>query len=159
MRCPRIGEIFQTNGNGLSEYLTGQVEFDDIIKEVTIPNLFIAHAGTLPPNPAELLDSQRMQDGIQAAAQKFDFILIDTPPLMAVADPLIIAPLADGVILVLKGGGISPDMLKRSKKSLEMVHARILGVICNNVDLNRGNYHYYYAQYQGYESASSRPPS
>jgi succinoglycan biosynthesis transport protein ExoP len=155
MRCPRIGEIFQANGSGLSEYLTGQVEFDDIIKEVTIPNLFIAHAGTLPPNPAELLDSQRMHDGILAAAEKFDFILIDTPPLMAVADPLIIAPLADGVILVLKGGGISPDILKKSKKSLEMVHARILGVVCNNVDLNSGSYHYYYAQYQGYNSTSS----
>jgi succinoglycan biosynthesis transport protein ExoP len=152
MRRPRIRRIFQESGEGMSEYLTGQVEFNAVVKETTIPNLSIVHAGTPPPNPGELLGSQRMQAAVLAAAKTFDFILIDTPPLMSVTDPLIVAPLADGVILVIKGGGIVPDILKRAKKNLESVHARILGVVFNNVDLNSAGYQYYYHQYQEYDS-------
>jgi succinoglycan biosynthesis transport protein ExoP len=153
MRRPRIREIFQENGNGLSEYLTGQVEFDEVVIESTIPNLFITHAGASPPNPGELLGSQRMQDAVLSAVDTFDFVLIDTPPLMSVTDPLIVAPLTDGVILVTKGGEVSPDILKRAKKNLESLHARILGVVCNNVDITSGGgYQYYYHQYQQYDS-------
>lgn len=152
MRRPRIRKIFQESGDGMSEYLTGQVEFNTVVKESTIPNLSIVHAGTPPPNPGELLGSRRMQDAVLAAAKTFDFILIDTPPIMSVADPLIVATVADGVILVVKGGGVQPDIIKRAKKSLESVHARILGVVCNNVDLNSAGYKYYYHQYQEYDS-------
>jgi len=153
MRRPRIRKIFHENGNGLSEYLTGQVELDKVVIESTIPNLFIAHAGTSPPNPGELIGSQRMQDAIHSASDAFDFILIDTPPLMSVSDSLILAPFADGVVLVVKGGEISPDILNRAKKNLESLHARILGVVCNNVDLDSGGYYQYYChQYQEYDS-------
>ena len=153
MRRPKIRKIFSGNGNaGLSEYLTGQVDFADVVQESTIPNLYIAHSGTIPPNPGELLGSLRMEEAIDAAAATFDFILIDTPPLMSVTDPLIIAPMTDGVILVTKGGGSPPEVLRKAKKSLELVHARILGVLCNNVDLHSTAYHYYYHQYYDYHS-------
>jgi succinoglycan biosynthesis transport protein ExoP len=153
MRRPKIRKIFSGIGNaGLSEYLTGQVDFSDVIQVSHIPNLFIVHSGTIPPNPGELLGSQRMIDAIEALSSTFDFVLIDTPPLMSVTDPLIIAPMTDGVILVTKGGGSPPEVLKKAKKSLELVHARILGVLCNSVDLHSTAYHYYYHQYQDYHS-------
>ncbi len=153
MRRPKIQKIFSENGSaGLSEYLTGQVDFADVVQESTIPNLYIAHSGTIPPNPGELRSSLKMEEALDAAAATFDFILIDTPPLMSVTDPLIIAPLTDGVILVTKGGGNPPEVLRKAKKSLELVHARILGVLCNSVNLHSTAYHYYYHQYYDYHS-------
>jgi capsular exopolysaccharide synthesis family protein len=155
MRRPKIKHIFKENGNGLSEYLTGQVDFLEVVQESTIPNLSIAHAGTPPPNPGELMGSIRMKEAILAASQVFDYIIIDTPPLMSVTDPLIMAPMADGVILVIKGAKNPPEILKRAKKSLDLVHARILGVLCNNVDLHSSHYNYYYHQYSEYSSYTS----
>jgi polysaccharide biosynthesis transport protein len=152
LRRPKIAKIFQEKGNGLSEYLTGQVGFVEATIETTIPNLFIMHAGTPPPHPGELLGSTKMQEALLASAQVFDYILIDTPPLMSVTDPLIIAPMADGVILVTKGAKNPPEILKRAKKSLDLVHARILGVLCNNVDLHSSSYNSYYHQYSEYSS-------
>ena len=96
-----------------------------------------------------------MQEALTAASKIFDFVLIDTPPLMSVTDPLIIAPMADGVIIVTKGAKNPPEILKRAKKSLDMVHAKILGVLCNNVDLHSSNYNYYYHQYSEYSSYTS----
>lgn len=153
MRRPRIHKIFNTSGgSGLSEYLTGQVDLVDVVEESQVPNLYVVHAGTTPPNPGELLGSRRMQEALEGAADIFDFILVDTPPLMSVTDPLIVAPMADGVILVTKGGENPPEILKRAKKSLELVHARILGVLCNSVDLSSTSYSYYYHQYYDYHS-------
>jgi capsular exopolysaccharide synthesis family protein len=151
MRRPKIRKIFHANGSaGLSEYLTGQVEFNDLVQETNIPNLFIVYSGTYPPNPGELLGSRRMQDALDAAAAAFDFTLIDTPPMMSVTDPLIVAPMTDGVILVTKGGKNPPDVLRRAKKSLDLVRARIIGVLCNNVDLLHSDYHHYLKQYSDY---------
>jgi capsular exopolysaccharide synthesis family protein len=152
MRRPKIRKIFQMNGSGLSEYLTGQIDFSKVVQETTIPNLFLAHSGTIPPNPGELLGSAKMQEAITAATAMFDFVLIDTPPMMSVADPLIVAPMTDGVILVTKGGKNQPEVLRKAKKNLELVRARILGVLCNNVNLRSSDYHYYYHQYLDYDS-------
>jgi len=147
MRRPKIKGIFGENGSGLSEYLTGQIDFEDIVRESTIPNLFIAHAGSTPPNPGELLGSTRMQECCQAAAGVFDFILLDTPPMMSVTDPLVLAPMADGVIIVTLGAKNPPELLRKAKKNLEMVRARILGVVCNNVNMHSSDYQYYYRNY------------
>jgi succinoglycan biosynthesis transport protein ExoP len=152
MRRPKVKKIFKEKGAGLGEYLTGQVGFSDVIRETTIPNLSIVHSGTLAPNPGELLGSLRMQNAIEASSGVFDYILIDTPPLMTVTDPLIVAPMTDGVILVTKGSKNPPEILKKAKKNLEMVHARILGVLCNDVDLHSSDFTYYYHQYAEYAS-------
>ena len=160
MRRPRIHKIFNTQGSsGLSEYLTGQVDLVDVVEESQVPGLFVVHAGTTPPNPGELLGSQRMQDALEGAADTFDFIFLDTPPLMSVTDPLIVAPLSDGVILVSKGGENPPEILRRARKNLEMVHARILGVVCNSVDLRATAYSHYYHQYYDYHSYVNDNPS
>jgi capsular exopolysaccharide synthesis family protein len=151
MRRPKIRKIFHGNGAaGLSEYLTGQAEFDDLAQETNIPNLFIIYSGTYPPNPGELLGSRRMQEALDAAAAAFDFTLVDTPPMMSVTDPIILAPMTDGVLLVTKGGKNPPDVLRRAKKSLELVRARIVGVLCNNVDIYHSDYHHYLKQYTDY---------
>lgn len=151
MRRPKIKRIFNGNADaGLSEYLTGQVEFDALVQETNIPNLYVAYAGAYPPNPGELLGSTRMKDALTAAVGVFDFILIDTPPMMSVTDPVIVAPMTDGVILVIKGGRNTPDVVRRAQKNLEMVRARIIGVLCNNVDLMHSDYHQYLRQYTDY---------
>jgi succinoglycan biosynthesis transport protein ExoP len=153
MRRPKIRRVFNGNGSaGLSEYLTGQVEFDALVQETSIPNLFAAYAGAYPPNPGELLGSNRMRDALDAAVKVFDFVLIDTPPMMSVTDPVMVAPMADGVILVIKGGKNAPDIVKRAKKNLELVRARIIGVLCNNVDLMHSDYHHYLKQYTDYSA-------
>ncbi len=153
MRQPRISKIFEQNGSmGLSEHLTGQVDFSDIIVESLIPNLFLVNAGTTPPNPGELLCSNRMQQALEQAAALYDIVLIDTPPILAVTDPLMVAPMTDGVILVTKGGKNPPEVLQKARKGLEMVHAKILGVVVNQVNLDSQDYSYYYHRYYNYDS-------
>ncbi len=153
MRRPKIRRIFNGNGNaGLSEYLTGQVEFDELVQETNIPNVYVAYAGAYPPNPGELLGSSRMKEALTAAVGVFDFVLVDTPPMMSVTDPVIVAPMTDGVIMVIKGGKNSPDIIRRARKNLELVRSRIIGVLCNNVDLMHSDYHHYLKQYADYSA-------
>jgi capsular exopolysaccharide synthesis family protein len=138
LRRPRIGKIFQQNGNGLSEYLAGQIDFDQVVSETSIPNLFLVSAGAIPPNPGELLGSKRMQEALWAAGA-FDFVIIDTPSLALVNDSMAIATMTDGVILVTLGGKHPPEVLKNAKRDLDRVHASILGVLINKVDLCPGD--------------------
>jgi polysaccharide biosynthesis transport protein len=153
LRRPRIRKIFSQNGHrGLSEYLTGQLSLDEIIETSEVPNLCIVNAGTVPPNPCELLGSERMSEAIEVLRETFDLVLIDTPPLMSVTDPLMLAPLVDGVVLVTHGGKSPPEILDKARRSLEMVRSRVLGVVINNVNIHSGDYTYYYRDFYDYES-------
>lgn len=143
LRHPRIGKIFQQRGNGMSEYLAGMVEFDEVVCESAIPNLFLVHAGALPPNPGELLGSKRMQEALWAAAGTFDFVVLDTPPLSSVTDSLVIAAMTEAVILVTLGGKNPPEVLRKAKRDLDLVRARILGVLINQVELRPGDHRTY----------------
>ena len=95
---------------------------------------------------------------LSEAVRSFDFVLLDTPPIMSVTDSLILAPMTDGVIIVTKGGKNPPDILNRVKKNLKMVRARIIGVLCNNVDLSHSDYHHYLKQYYEYSSYVGEAP-
>ena len=127
---------------GLSNYLIGQSE----LAEVIIPienNLDVLPAGTIPPNPSELLGSKRMKDFLENIKEQYDYILIDTPPVLAVTDAQIIATLSSGVIMVIASEKAQRDAVKKAKERLEGVGAKILGAVLTCVDRKAGSGYYY----------------
>ncbi len=157
MRRPRLHKIFKvSNGNGLSSFLSGNIEFDDdLIKHTDIPNLDVITSGPLPPNPAELLSSYRLRELIDVLYPLYSFIIIDTPPLLGLADAAIASTLTDGVILVVKSGSTPRDAAVQAKKVLESVNAKVLGVVLNAINENNLRYgysSYYQYYYQNYTS-------
>jgi capsular exopolysaccharide synthesis family protein len=151
LRRPRVHRAFQlTNERGLSSYLTGHATADDLPRPVKqIPNLFVITSGPTPPNPAELLSSEPLEALFGELRRQYDFIVLDSPPAISVADSMILAAHADGVMIVVHGGVTTRETLKHTTKLLTSVNARILGVVLNNVDVRSVDYKYYYSYYYG----------
>jgi capsular exopolysaccharide synthesis family protein len=151
LRRPRVHRSFSmSNDVGLSSFLAGVVGIDDLPRAVPhIPNLFVISSGPTPPNPAELLSSEPMVTLFAELRRQFDFILMDSPPAITVADSMILAAHADGVMLVIHGGVTTRESLRQAHKLLAGVNARLLGVVLNNVDIRSADYQYYYTYYYG----------
>jgi len=151
LRRPRVHRAFQmTNQVGLSSYLAGAATIDQIVKPVSrLPNLFVITAGPTPPNPAELLSSEPVNALFDELRRQFDFVVLDSPPAITVADAMILAAHADGVIIVAHGGVTTRDSLRHARKLLSAANARMLGVVLNNVDMRSADYKYYYSYYYG----------
>jgi len=136
------------NGPGLSTYLSRDIEINGLIRETQVPNLSVIPCGPIPPNPAELISSDRMRDLLRELAGRFDHILIDSPPLMNVTDPVILSTMVDGVVIVVHGGETPREHLRRARQELASVNAKIFGVVLNNLDIKRQGYDdYYYYKY------------
>ena len=134
--------------NTISDLMLGDFKIDDILLTPGMDNLHILTAGVLPPNPTEILNSSRFQQFLHEARAQYDFIFIDSPPVLPVADPAELAPLVDGVFLVYTVGRIGRGVLKRAKSTLDNVEANILGVIMNRVKADAGpEYLQYHNQY------------
>jgi capsular exopolysaccharide synthesis family protein len=134
---------------GLSNVLTGNIAIEEAIVETSIwPNLFVLPAGTPPPNPAELLASAAMRGVLASLQEKYDHIVIDTPPTLSVTDAVVVSAQAEAVVLVVRSGQTTKQALRRAKELLSNVNARISGVLLNAVDLRSPDYHYSY-EYQG----------
>lgn len=133
-------------GNGLSTYLSSRTELDDLIQQTNIPNLSVLPCGQIPPNPAELISSNKMREMLKELSKDYDHIILDSPPLLNVTDSVILSGLVDGTILVVSSGKTTREMLQRCRQELHNVHSKILGVVLNRVKL-RGdvNYRYYRA--------------
>lgn len=146
LRKPTMHHTFQkSNRSGLTSILTSQITWKEAIQNTSIPNLDILTSGPIPPNPSEIVSSQRMHTLLNELRDRYDVILIDTPPALAVTDAQIIATRCDGVILVIDSGKVKRDAALKVKQNLEHVKARILGVILNNVNRqSRDSYYYYY---------------
>jgi succinoglycan biosynthesis transport protein ExoP len=134
---------------GLSTYLSqAHVTLDDVIQPLPIENLSLLPCGPIPPNPAELIISDRMKEMLNELSVRYDHIIIDSPPLINVTDPVILSTMVDGVILVVHGGKSTRDIVRRARQELATVGAKIFGVVLNNVDLKREGYdNYYYNRY------------
>jgi succinoglycan biosynthesis transport protein ExoP len=136
--------------NSISDVMLGDFGIDDILKTPGMDNMNFVTAGTQPPNPTEILSSSRFKDFLTEAGKVYDFIFIDAPPVLPVADATEIAPLMDGVLLVYTVGKIGRGVLKRAKSTLDNVDAKVLGIILNNVKPEAGpeyfryHSHYYY---------------
>lgn len=150
LRKPRLHKIFKcSNHKGLSNLLIGETKFDSIAYKTDIENLYILTSGTKPPNPSELIGSAKMQRFIVGLKENFDYIIIDTPPVIAVTDAQIISRYADGFILVVAAGQADKQAAIKAKDLLNKVNAKILGVVLNKVDMknNKHGYGTYYSYY------------
>ena len=126
-------------------YLQGKI--NEAIIPTGVENLFLLPAGKLPPNPSELLSSERMAFLLSNLEKKFDRIIIDTPPILPTSDALLIADHVDGVVLVVKAGVINRKMVKKAVDQLNSARAAIMGVVLNQVDVKREGYYKYYHKY------------
>jgi len=129
---------------GLSEILKGEVEPDATFVSPNIDNLTIMPSGKTPKNPAELLGSKKMKTVLESLRSRFDYIFIDSPPVMPIADPCIIGSLVDGVILVVQAGRTQRDIVKHVEQRLRQSHANITGYIVTNVEYHLPKYLYRY---------------
>jgi capsular exopolysaccharide synthesis family protein len=151
LRKPRIHKVFdKENGVGLSNFLSGRAELESLVKGTEIPNLFYIPSGPIPPNPSELIGSNLFKSMMVSLEERFDHIVLDSPPVLGFADSIILSTFVDGIILVVSGGKTPRETLQRAKEVLQQVNAKILGVIINRVDIHRSDYGYYYYRYHSY---------
>ncbi len=157
MRRPMCHKFLQVQPKpGLSDYLTGHADLVSVIKQTSLSHLYFLPAGTIPVNPAELLGSSRMKEVVDLFSQRFDYIIIDSPPVLGVADALILSTVAKGVILVVRAGYTPREMIHRACKNLLELNAPILGTVLNDLDTRGNGYPYYYNYY--YQSPSDPSP-
>lgn len=154
MRRPRLHTPLKiSRQTGLSNLIVGDKNYDEVIKETEIPNLFLLPCGPLPPNPAELMMSHRFEVVLGELAKRFDRVILDSPPLQLVTDAVVLSKQTDGVILVAHAGKTLRDDLRRGSTQIRHVGGQIFGVIINGIDDSRSTY--YYGKYGAYYSYSS----
>jgi len=135
---------------GLSHFLSGQNEFGEVINDTNVHRLQVVFAGPTPPNPSELLGSNRFKSVLQALRNVYDYIIIDTPPLGSVIDAAIIAKECDGAVMVIESKAISYKFARKVKEQLGKANCTLLGVVMNKVNLNHDKYYgRYYGKYYG----------
>jgi capsular exopolysaccharide synthesis family protein len=143
MRRPRVHDIFGgAQEPGLSNVLAGNAKTSEALRKSTVPGLWLMHAGHIPPNPAELLGSRRYRDFMTSLDSHFDWVLIDTPPVMVVADGSICANQATGVVFVVGADHTSKQAARAAVEQLDAANAHLIGAILNRVDVIRNPYYY-----------------
>lgn len=162
LRRPTVHMAFKIpHTPGISNYLASHTPLDNLIVKLPIPNLYVLPCGPIPPNPAELISSDRMKELLRALSRRFDHILIDSPPLISVTDPVILSTMVDGTILVVQAGKSTRELVRRARRDLAGAGARVLGVVLNNVNVKREGYDDYdYYRYtrdynDGYKGAGA----
>jgi len=159
MRKPRTYKDVTSRYNvGLSNYLSRMVELEEAISDTNIENLHVMVCGPKPPNPAELLGTERFKLMLAALKEKYDYIIIDTPPLGSMIDAAIVASLTDGTILLIEYNTVDYRKAVMVKEQLEKANARILGVVINKIPRRefRSYYYYDYDYYYGRKSKRRR---
>ena len=159
MRKPMLAKHFGINGNGgMSTFLSGNSDLASNITRTSVANLFVLPAGPVPPNPAELLGSEPMVKALGLLKEHFKYIVIDSPPVLSVTDPLILSAKVDGVVLVVEGGKTPRDAVRRASNQIRGVGGEILGALINNVNVESSEYYYYYRDYYDYGYGSQERP-
>lgn len=159
LRKPRIHKILNLkNSVGISNYLSGNADFNEIFQKSYILNLSVITSGPLPPNPSELINSKNFITLLDYLKNnnEFDHIIFDSPPILSVTDPTILASKVDAVILVIQGGKTPRDAAIRGKEKLSLVNAKIIGSTLNDIDMKQSSYYkyagYYYHHYEEVDS-------
>jgi succinoglycan biosynthesis transport protein ExoP len=157
-RQPMIGQLFpQGDGLGLSSALVGQANWRDLVVEVET-NFYALCAGTLPPNPGELLSSEAMRAILTEMAQEYDQVLLDSAPCLVVTDAIGLSTMVDGVLVVVRAGANTHGIVQRTRDMLVRVSAHILGVVLNGVQATPGGYlRKNYAAFYEYQYPSKEP--
>jgi receptor protein-tyrosine kinase len=164
MRKPRCHHALGLpEGAGLSEYLEGELEFHDVVRTIQLPggparlprtdahrpavHLDFVPSGGIVKQTAELLSSARMRAALAAAAERYDVVLVDSPPIFPVADTSLLATMVDGVVLVVRGERTPRHLTREAIARLRFMQAKILGVVLNGVDPGARQYSYRYSYY------------
>jgi capsular exopolysaccharide synthesis family protein len=142
LRRPSVSTVLGLEeSSGLTTYLSGEIELENVIQKLPIPNLSVIPSGSIPQDPTELISSKKMKAMLQTLSDRYDYIVIDSPPVINVTDPVILSTLVDGVVLVVHAGRTSREAVQRSRQELLSVGADLLGVVLNNAKLNGSNRH------------------
>ncbi|MFY9570577.1 MAG: polysaccharide biosynthesis tyrosine autokinase [Blastocatellia bacterium] len=156
LRKPSTHKVLGVDqSRGLSTYLSRNIDVNEVIQKLPIANLSLLPCGPIPPNPSEMISSGKMKQMLQTLSETYDHIIIDSPPLLKVTDPVILSTMVDGVILVVHGGKSTRDIVRRTRQELSIAGARIFGVVLNNVDAGQEGYNDYYEAYSDYEQESA----
>jgi capsular exopolysaccharide synthesis family protein len=143
-----------SNQVGLSNVLVGEIEYQAAIKHV-MNNLDVLTAGTAPPNPIALLDSQAMTSLVEQFSADYDFVMIDTPPLMAASEALVLGKMADGVVLVVRPGLVDSVGVRIAKERLEQSEQNVLGIVVNGIIPDNEPHKHYYSPHEYYGESST----
>ena len=150
MRNPTVHKNFNlSNKVGLSSCISMGTALSDAVQKTSIEGLYALTGGVIPPNPSELLGSEQMKNVLQRAKEQYDYVLIDTPPVMPVTDALIVSRFVDGMILVIASAEVKVEMARDVKNQLVNAGANILGVVLNKVRSEHHGYGYGYYYYNG----------
>jgi succinoglycan biosynthesis transport protein ExoP len=145
LRRGRVQKYLGVNQKvGLTEILTDKVQPTDALFNIDVENLTFVASGAVPPNPAELLSSDRMKKFLMLMKGKFDHILIDTPPVISVTDAGIVGAQSDGVLMIIQAGRTQRGIVKRSTELLHQAHSKVLGHILTNIEYHLPEYIYRY---------------
>jgi capsular exopolysaccharide synthesis family protein len=157
LRKPRVHEVFRvSNRFGLVNQLTSAVDPESVFLPTEVPNLWVTPSGPIPPNPSELLASDRMREWLKAVRAHFDFVVLDTPPALAVTDATIVGRLVDGVVLTLRSGKVTREEARLCRDRLRQAGIKILGAVLNryrSLQAGLGKRYRYYESYAAEESA------
>jgi capsular exopolysaccharide synthesis family protein len=155
-RCHHL--LHMRNDGGLTNVLTGHLDIKESIQETSIDNFYLLPRGALPPNPADLLMAQKMRDTLKELRDSFDFIVIDSPPVIAVSDAAVLSAICDGVALVFNGQTTTSASARHALERLDRIGARILGVILNGIDIRYPDYVDYRSYYPSHYAEARREP-
>jgi succinoglycan biosynthesis transport protein ExoP len=151
LRKPRLHHVFKvSNQSGLVSHLTSAVDAEEIVHATTIPNLWITPSGAIAPNPSELLSSDRMYDWLRVMRSRFEYVIIDTPPALAVTDATIVGVIADGVVLTLRSGKVTREEARLCRDRLRLAEVRILGAVLNRYRSTHSGLGRRYRSYESY---------
>ncbi len=151
MRRPTLHKrINVSNEKGISNVLVGDGDWRSFVQETGSPNLHIIPSGPLAPNPAELIASEQMKTLVQEWAQSYDRVIIDTAPITAVTDPVLLSRLVDGTVIIIEAGSTSRRIIAAGIRQIKDVQGRVLGAVLNDVDSRNGGYYYHYYQHYYY---------
>ncbi len=151
MHRPTQHRLFRLINNiGLTTaLLSDSMPIESLLQKTSVPGLYVLATGPLPPNPAELLGSRRMQDILTKLKERADIVVMDSPPVLAVADAVILSSLADAVLMVVRSGKTRREWAKQALNSLNQVKARVVGVVVNGITKSDNGY-YSYSYYNNY---------
>ncbi len=156
MRRPRLHRIFGVgNQIGVTTILSGDAEIEDVVKDTEVPNLFILPSGITPPNPAEICQSVKFKKMLDDLSERFDRVIMDSPPIMLVTDAVVLSTLVDGALIVARSGATSRMALTEATRSLLDVGSKVLGCVLNDFNLEKRGYGYYRYSRYGYYRYSS----
>lgn len=163
LRRPRLQKVFTGKDEiGLVNHLVTHESLENVTQPTEVPNLSVILSGPIPPNPSELLGSERMVQLIEKVRAEYAFVIFDSPPVMAVTDAVVLAASADGLVLCVHGGETARDLIQRAAERLISNNITVLGAVLNNLDVRQYGYSYrksYYDYYHSEGAPEQQPPA